>query len=324
MSGNSRIGKIMLAYVLYSGGLDSGLAIKLIQEQGIKVIGVHFVSPFFGNPEFCKKISREQNFKLIVKKVDKKYLKILRKPKYGFGSQMNPCLDCHIYMLKEMKKIAKNNIIVTGDVLGQRPMSQKLHDFKLIEKELKMKNKILRPLSAKLLPETVYEKNGIIDRKNLLEINGRGRKKQLNLAKKYKLKFLSPAGGCLLTDKEFSKKLKDLFEHKKRISKTDLELLKVGRHFRIGKNKIVVGRNEMENKKIEKLRKKGDFIFKVEGIGPTTLLQGRKNKESIKLAAELTLFYSDEEDSPVRYGKNPNKKIRIKKPEREEIEKFRI
>ena len=186
MSGNSRIGKIMLAYVLYSGGLDSGLAIKLIQEQGIKVVGVHFVSPFFGNPDFCKKISREQNFKLIVKKVDKKYLNIIRKPKYGYGSEMNPCLDCHIYMLKETKKLAKDQIMVTGEVLGQRPKSQKFSDFKIIEKETKLENRILRPLSAKLLQETIYEKKGIIDREKLLGIKGRSRGKQLELAKKYK------------------------------------------------------------------------------------------------------------------------------------------
>jgi len=314
----------MLAYVLYSGGLDSGLAIKLIQEQGIKVIGVHFVSPFFGNPEFCKKISREQNFKLIVKKVDKKYLNIIRKPKYGYGSEMNPCLDCHIYMLKETKKLAKDQIIVTGEVLGQRPKSQKFSDFKIIEKETKLENRILRPLSAKLLQETIYEKKGIIDREKLLGIKGRSRGKQLELAKKYKLKFLSPAGGCLLADKEFAKKLKDLFYHKKRISEKDLELLKVGRHFRIGKSKIIVGRNEEENEIIKKLRKKGDFVFEVEGIGPTTLLQGKKNKASIKLAAELTLFYSDEEKAIVKYGKNFEKKIKVEKPKKMEIEKFRV
>jgi tRNA U34 2-thiouridine synthase MnmA/TrmU len=314
----------MLAYILYSGGLDSILAVKLIQEQDIKVVGVHFVSPFFGNPVFCKEVAREQNFKLIIKKVDKKYLNILRKPKYGYGSAVNPCLDCHLYMLKEIKKIAKKNIIVTGEVLGQRPMSQKSKDLRLMEKELKLENKILRPLSAKLLPETVYEKKGIIDREKLLGISGRSRRKQLKLAKKHNLKFLTPAGGCLLADKEFGKKLKDLFEHKKRICEEDLELLKIGRHFRIGENKIIVGRNEKENKEIIKLKQKEDFIFEVEGTGPTTLLQGKKNKEAIKLAAELTLFYSDEENASVKCGKNLEKEIKVEKPERERVEKFRV
>ena len=314
----------MLAYVLYSGGLDSVLAIKLLQEQGIKVVGVHFVSPFFGNLDFCKKVAKEQKFKLIIKKVGKNYLDILRKPKYGYGSAMNPCLDCHLYMLKEVKKIAKGGIIVTGEVLGQRPMSQKLRDLKLMEEELKLENKILRPLSAKLLPETIYEKKEIVDRKKLLEIRGRGRRKQLELAGKYKLKFLTPAGGCLLADKEFSKKLKDLFENKKRISENDLELLKVGRHFRIGKNKIIVGRNEKENEKIKKLREKEDFIFEVEGIGPTTLLQGKKNKAAVKLTAELTLSYSDEEDVLVRYGEKLERKIKVNKIEKEQFEIFKI
>ncbi len=310
----------MLAYVLYSGGLDSILAIKLLQEQGIKVVGVHFVSPFFGSPDFCKEVAKEQNFKLIVKKVGKEYLNILRKPKYGYGSAMNPCLDCHLYMLREAKKIAKNNIIATGEVVGQRPKSQKFKDLKFLEKEAKLENKILRPLSAKEFPKTVYE----VDREKLLGIRGRSRRKQLKLAKGYKLKFLTPAGGCLLADREFAKKLKDLFEHKKRISLEDLELLKVGRHFRIGKNKIVVGRNEKENNKIIKLKQKEDFIFEVEGIGPTTLLQGRKTKKGIKLAAELTLFYSDEKNVIVKYGKNLEKIKKVEKPKREEVERFRV
>ncbi len=363
----------MLAYVLYSGGLDSGLAIRLLQEQNIKVVAVHFVSPFFGNPEFCRLIAKEQKFKLIIKKIDRKYLNILRNPKYGYGSGLNPCLDCHLYMFKELKKISGKNtrfqgkrclvckanegIIVTGDVLGQRPKSQKLNDLRLIEKEAKLENRILRPLSAKLLPETEYEKKGIINREKLLGIKGRSRKKQLELAKKYNLKFLTPAGGCLLADKEFAKKLKDLFEHKKIISEKDFELLKVGRHFRISENKIVVGRNEKENRKITELKGRGDFIFEVKGIGPTTLLQGKKNKEAIKLAAKLTLVYSDEEKAVVKYGKNLEKtlvcfangasfqsfakangasfskgkrmskktnEIKVGKPKRKDIEKFRV
>ncbi|MCK4428982.1 MAG: hypothetical protein KAU95_01295 [Candidatus Aenigmarchaeota archaeon] len=314
----------MLAYVLYSGGLDSILAIKLLQEQNIKVIGVHFVSPFFGDPEFCKKVAKEENFELIIKKVGRAYLNMLKNPKHGYGSAMNPCLDCHLHMLKEFKKIGRGDILVTGEVVGQRPMSQKSEDFKIIEEELKLKNKILRPLSAKLLPETRYEKKGFVNREKLLGIKGRGRWKQLELAKKYKLNFLAPAGGCILADKEFAKKLKDLFEHKKIISDNELELLKVGRHFRISENKIIVGRNEKENNKIIKLKNSLDFIFEVEGIGPITLLQGTKNKAAIKLAAELTLLYSDEEDAVVKYGKNLEKTLKVEKLKREDIEKFKM
>jgi len=314
----------MIAYVLYSGGLDSIIAIKLLQEQNIKIVAVHFTSPFFENEKFCRETAKEQGFKLIVKKLDRKYLNMIKNPTHGYGSAINPCLDCHMYMLNEIKKIAKEEMIVTGEVMGQRPFSQKPRDLQLIEKEAKLKSKILRPLSAKLLPETIYEKKGLVNREKLLDISGRGRKRQLEFAKKYKLKYLTPAGGCLLADKEFAKKLKDLFKHKKRISDLDLDLLKLGRHFRISENKIIVGRNENENKKITELKNKGDFIFEVEGIGPTTLLQGKKTREAIKLAAELTLSYSKEKDVIVNYGKKLEKTIKVKKIGRKEIEKFKI
>ncbi|RLJ00205.1 MAG: DUF814 domain-containing protein [Candidatus Aenigmatarchaeota archaeon] len=314
----------MIAYVLYSGGLDSVIAIKLLQEQNIKIVAVHFISPFFENEKFCRETAKEQGFKLIVKKLDRKYLKMIKNPSHGYGSAINPCLDCHLHMLNEIKKIAKGEIIVTGEVMGQRPFSQKSRDLQLIEKEAKLKNKILRPLSAKLLPETIYEKKGIVNREKFLGISGRGRKRQLEFAKKYKLNYLTPAGGCLLADQVFAKKLTDLFKHKKIISDLDLKLLKFGRHFRISENKIIVGRNEKENFKLTELKDKGDFIFEVEGIGPTTLLHGKKIKEAIKLAAELTLSYSNEKDVVVNYGKKLEKKITVKKIKREDLELYRI
>ncbi|MCK4730494.1 MAG: DUF814 domain-containing protein [Candidatus Aenigmarchaeota archaeon] len=314
----------MIAYVLYSGGLDSVIAIKLLQEQNIEIIAVHFTSPFFKNEKFCRETAKEQGFKLIIKKLGKPYLKMIQNPKYGYGSAINPCLDCHMHMLNEIKKIAKGGIIVTGEVMGQRPFSQKSRDLQLIEKEAKLKNKILRPLSAKLLPETIYEKKGIVNREKLLGISGRGRRIQLEFAKKYKLKHLTPAGGCLLADQEFAKKLTDLFKHKKIISDLDLNLLRFGRHFRISENKIIVGRNEKENLKLTELKDQGDFIFEVEGIGPTTLLRGKKTKDAIKLAAELTLSYSNEKDVVVNYGKKLEKEITVKKIKREELESYKI
>ncbi len=314
----------MIAYVLYSGGLDSVIAIKLLQEQNIKVVAVHFTSPFFENEKFCEETAKEQGFRLIVKKLDRKYLNMIKNPLHGYGSAINPCLDCHMHMLNEIKKIAKGGMIITGEVMRQRPFSQKSGDLQLIEKESKLKNKILRPLSAKLLPETIYEKKGIVKREKLLGISGRGRKIQLEFAKKHKLKHLAPAGGCLLADQEFAKKLTDLFKHKKIISDSDLTLLKFGRHFRLSENKIIVGRNENENNKITELKNKGDFIFEVEGMGPTTLLRGKKTKESIKLAAELTLSYSNENDVVVNYGKKQENKIRVKKIKRVELECFKV
>jgi len=314
----------MKAYVLYSGGLDSILAIKLMQEQKIPVVAVHFITPFFDRSDFCKKVAKEQGFRLVVKDLGSPYLKMLRKPKHGYGSSLNPCIDCHIFMLKTLKKMAKGGFIITGEVLDQRPMSQKKNDLALIEKETGLKGKILRPLSAKLLPETQIEKKKIVDRNKFFGISGRQRDIQLMLAKKYNVKYLTPAGGCLLTEKEYSNKLKDLLKHSKNPSKTDLMLLKKGRHFRIGANKIIVGRREEENYELEKLRPSSAWLFKADGIGPITLLMGKKTKEAIEWAAKITLRYSDEVDKDVLYGKKYEKRIRVEKPKPEEIEKFRI
>ena len=177
---------------------------------------------------------------------------MLRNPKYGYGKNMNPCIDCKIFMIKKAKKYAKEigaDFIFTGEVLGERPKSQHYPALRIIEEESGLKGKLLRPLSAKLLPETEAEKKGLVNRAKLLSIQGRSRKPQFQLAKEYGITcYPSPAGGCLLTCEEYSKKLRDLLAHKKRVSMADVALLRVGRHFRLGKNKIIVGRNEAENK----------------------------------------------------------------------------
>jgi tRNA-uridine 2-sulfurtransferase len=312
------------AFVLYSGGLDSILAVKLMQDQKIPVVAVHFITPFFDRSDFCRKVAKKQGFKLVVLDLGKDYIKMLRKPKHGYGSALNPCIDCHSFMLKTLKKMAKGGFIVTGEVVGQRPMSQKKNDLDLIEKEVHLKGKILRPLSAKILSETAVEKKGIVDRSKFFGISGRSRDIQFKLAKKYDVEHLTPAGGCLLAEKEYSNKLKDLLAHKKTPTKLDFKLLKKGRHFRLGENKIVVGRREEENYELEKLKGKSDYVFKADGIGPITLLLGKKTKEAIELAAKITLRYSDEVDKEVLYGKKFEKRINVEKPSPEEIEKFRI
>src|SRR3989304_5913858 len=167
--------------------------------------------------------------------------------------------------------------------------------MKTIEEEAGLKGRILRPLSARLLPETEAEKKGLVDRAKLLKIRGRSRKPQIKLAAEFNIKdYPCPAGGCLLTDKEFANKLRDLFGHRKRCSLADVLLLKVGRHFRFGENKIIVGRNEAENKILLAKKTRNDFSFEVPDIaGPITILQGSKTKRAVKLAAALTAFYSD-------------------------------
>lgn len=221
-------------------------------------------------------------------------------PKFGYGSAMNPCIDCRIFIINHTKKFLKpKDFIVTGEVLNERPMSQNYKALTLIEKETKLEGKILRPLSAKLLPETIPEKTGLVDREKLLGISGRSRKKQIELAKYYKISYPSPAGGCLLCDKVFSERLKDLFKRKKieSIEPRDIALLRIGRHFFFSEYKIIVGRNHEENLQLEKLRKKKEKLFKFKSLpGPTVLLQGKINKESIEKAKEFLLNYSKYKD----------------------------
>ncbi len=326
----------MKAIALLSGGLDSILAVKLISEQGINVVGLNFVSTFYSREQKSKTHAYRfaKKFKIPLKVIDvgKEYLIVLKKPKHGYGAGINPCIDCKIFMLKKAKQYAKRigaKFIFTGEVLGERPMSQHRRALEIIEKEAGLKGKLLRPLSAKLLPKTEAEKKGWIDRNKLLAIQGRSRKPQIALAKKYGIKdYPWPAGGCLLTSKEFANKVRDLFSHKKRVSLKDIELLKVGRHFRLEKNKIIVGRNKEENEKLIRLKNKTDYVFEVPDVGsPITVLQGKKTRKALRLAAKLTATYSDAKEDKVLvgYGRTkPLKEISIKQTSKQEANKFRV
>lgn len=328
-------GKRTKAVALLSGGLDSTLAVKLVLDQGIDVEAVNFVSPFC----LCRKggcgaleVAKNLNIPLKTITVGEEYLRIVRKPQFGYGKNMNPCIDCRIFMLKKAKKYAEEigaSFIFTGEVLGQRPMSQHRKTLGIIEKEAGLKGKILRPLSAKLLPPTEVEKKGLVSRETLLGIEGRSRKKQIRLAQELKVtEYSCPGGGCLLTYREFTSKLKDLFEHKKRISLKDVRLLKVGRHFRFGKNKIIVGRNEAENRLLLQMKMTNDYCFEAQDTGsPITLLQGPKTRIAIKRAAELTVYYSDRKQSVVlvKFGKGElDKSLRTPILSREKVEELRI
>lgn len=324
---------------LLSGGLDSRLAVKLMLEQGVEVEVIHFKLPFEGCcfPDCAFKFSQLELIPLHMVDVTKgrlfmEYIRLIRKPKYGYGSGMNPCVDCRIFMLNVAKKIAKKigaKFIFTGEVLNERPMSQTYKALKIIEREVGLEGKILRPLSARLLPKTEVEKEGLVDRSKLLAIRGRRRRRQLDLAEKFKLRnFPTPSGGCILCEKEFAAKLRDLLEHKKNIKPKDVELLKVGRHFRFNKSKIIVGRNEKENKMLIKLKQKTDYVFEVPGFGsPITILQGEKSRRAIRVAAKLTARYSDckEEKVIVKYGKRkPTRSISVIPAKQKEVERWRI
>lgn len=324
------------AISLLSGGLDSILATKLIQNQGIEVIAFNVKTPF-GIPKKDGVSEAEAAIKqlkvpLKVLPVEKDYIHMLRNPKHGYGKNMNPCIDCKIFILKQAAKYAKEigaDFLFTGEVLGERPMSQHGPALKLIEEEAGLKGKLLRPLSAKLLQETVAERKGLVDRSKLMAISGRSRKPQFQLAKEFGITvYPSPAGGCLLTCEEYSKKLRDLFEHKKLVSGADAVLLRVGRHFRLGENKIIVGRNEAENKFLMSRKTKGEFYFELPNIvGPVTILQGSKTKKAIEIAAGLTAFYSDAKVDRVKvdYGKESlDKSLIVAIPDRADVDKLRV
>lgn len=305
------------ALALLSGGLDSSLAVKLIQEQGIEVEGVSFTSPFFG-PENAKEAAEELGIKLYIRDVSSEILEIVKNPRYGYGKNMNPCIDCHILMAQKAKEEmleVKASFIISGEVVGQRPRSQNKQILEAIAKRADVQGKLLRPLSAKLLPITDPEKRGSINREKLLALSGKSRKPQLGLAKRYNLKkYSTPAGGCLLTDSIFSRRLNDLLEHNE-YTLDNILLLKLGRHFRPSTgSKIVIGRNKEENKRLKSLTKEGDTSFNVTGHkGPLAIVRGKLDEKTLEEAASLCARYSDGKEFPkvkVGYRRLPDGKIK--------------
>ncbi len=291
------------AVALISGGLDSVLAAKVIMEQGFEVIGLYFTSAFsksYGNEHqtHAAKVAQAVGIELRVMDMGQDYIDLVRKPVHGYGKNVNPCIDCKIFMLKHARIIMKelnSPFVVTGEVLGQRPMSQRRDTFHVIERDADMRGMIMRPLSATLLPPTKAELDGVIKRENLLGISGRSRTVQLQLAERYGVRgYSTPAGGCLLTDKNFSAKLRDLFEEKQTIVSTDIRLLTVGRHFRIDQgHKIVLGRNNGENKILVGLAPQGYHLFTPHGFpGPVALLSGTPTQDIKQTIGRLIITYS--------------------------------
>ena len=290
------------AVALLSGGLDSTLAMKMILDQGFEVTAVNLVTPFCtcnrkGRCE-ARYMSDKFNVPIKVFNADQEYLDLVRNPTFGYGKNMNPCLDCRVYLFKKAKQVMEEigaDFIFTGEVLGQRPMSQRAEAMRLVEREAGLEGKVLRPLSAHLLKETPMEEN-TVNRKELGSISGRSRKKQMELARSYGiLDYACPAGGCMLTDAQFAKRLRDLFVHSQEATLKDIPLLKVGRHFRLPSGaKIIVGRNEEENKRILSLSGDNDLIFEMIDIpGPVSLMRGKDHENDRQIGASLTVRYSD-------------------------------
>jgi len=312
------------AILLFSTGLDSFLAYKMLRRLGIEVIALVIKTPFNKiNEEILKEIEKEA--KVIVHEAKEDYLEIIKNPKFGYGKQMNPCIDCKIYMYKIAKKYLEEenaDFIATGEVLNQRKFSQTLDKLKLIEKEAKVEGLVLRPLSAKLLPETIAEKKGLIKRENLLDIKGRSRKKQLQLIKELKIeKFPKPSAGCLLTDPSFSKRLRDLINFNPNFNLEDVELLKIGRHFRINRSKLILGRNEEENKKLEKYEKY--TLLKPKSKGPVGIFIGEE--KDLEIAIQILTSYCKDEKTIVEIIRNKNvKEVEVVKKDKSIYKSFII
>ena len=304
------------AIALISGGLDSVLAARVVIEQGFTVMGLYCSSAFsksFGNEEAtpAARVANSIGIELRVLDMGQDYIDMIRNPKNGYGRHINPCIDCKIFMLTKAKEIMREQealFIITGEVLGQRPMSQRRDTLHLIERDAGLKGMVLRPLSAKHLPPTVAEEEGSVDRGKLLDISGRSRNVQLHLAGQYGITgFSAPAGGCLLTEEYFAEKLRDLFTHSPSVTPADIQLLTVGRHFRLESGKkAILGRDNRENTTILSLEGPGFHLFLPHDFpGPVAIITGKPSDAEKHAVGGLMLKFSKEipgRTRTIRYG----------------------
>lgn len=323
------------ALAMLSGGLDSILAAKLIKDQGIEVIGITYKSYFF-NEENARRMVKQIDIPLEVIDFSEEHFELVKNPKHGYGKNMNPCIDCHAMMMRysgELLKRFEADFIITGEVINQRPMSQNAGALNTVKKESGFSDKILRPLCAKLLPPTEMEESGMVDREKLMNINGRSRKVQIELAEKWNIKdYPSPAGGCKLTEPGYSKRLRDLLDNNDEVTPRDMELLRHGRRFRISRNTIVVSaRTKDEGDLIKPILNSSDTGFIVDKYtGSMVALIGEATEEGIKIAASIAARYSkgkDEEKVAVRYGnvsKSYNSMIMVTPATDKELEQYMI
>jgi tRNA U34 2-thiouridine synthase MnmA/TrmU len=296
------------ALALVSGGLDSSLAVAVCRELGIEVVGLYFENVFHagsrGDASFAARSAQALGIEMVVRDSSPMLMQAVRNPKFGYGRHLNPCMDCREHMMKVARSLLDElgaSFIVSGEVLGQRPMSQRRDAMKRIEREAGVEGLVLRPLSARVLPESVPEREGWVDREKLLAIRGRSRRPQYELAEKLGVTvFSSPAGGCLLTDPGFSARLQDLLDHCPDFDENDAELLKSGRHFRLSPEcRAAVGRDQEDNSRIEALARTADVVVEVAaGHSPTTLVRGRVDEDALRTAAALTVRYSKSRRDP--------------------------
>ena len=321
------------ALAMMSGGLDSTLAAKLIKDQGIEVIGICFKSYFFGEKNALR-MTKQIDIPLEVIDFSKEHFEMVKNPEHGRGKNMNPCIDCHAMMMKYSGELLKRfdaDFIITGEVLGQRPMSQNKQALITVKKISGYSDKILRPLCAKNLEPTEMEKNGLVDREKLLNISGRSRKVQMELAEKWNIKdYPSPAGGCKLTEPNYSIRLKKALDIDENVSPKTLKLLSFGRHFLTPDNTtIIISRTGDEGEIIKKIIDQNDTVFIPSShMGAMAIIEGDTSKENEELACRLVSRYSKGKDEPyvtVKFGKFGTKfknELTVKPADEELIAKY--
>ena len=309
------------AVALVSGGLDSMLAVRVIQEQGIHVEGINFFTGFCveGHTHAIRKKDRDKpkrnnalwaaeqlGIKLHIVDIIEEYKDVVISPKHGYGANLNPCLDCKVFMVRKAREWMEQHgfdFIITGEVVGQRPMSQRKDTMPVVQIESGVEDRLLRPLSAKNLPETLPEREGWVEREELHDFSGRSRKPQLALAKSFGFRdWATPAGGCcFLTDAHYSSRLADLWQSRgsRDYEMDDIMLLKVGRHLRPRPNfKLIIGREEGENRFMEGYRKRFVHLVPVSHTGPLVLVDGELQEGDLELAARLAARFSQGRDAP--------------------------
>jgi tRNA-specific 2-thiouridylase len=318
---------------LISGGLDSTLAVKVLQDQNIEIIGISFVTPFF-NSKKAEKSTEFLGIELRILNITDIHLKMVQSPKYGYGKGMNPCIDCHALMFHEAGKVMESegaDFLFSGEVLGERPMSQNFQSLMKVAKESGYEDVIIRPLSAKLLPKTLPEREGKVDRERLLDISGRSRKPQIELAEYYGMTgYAQPAGGCLLTDAGYSKRLKELMDNNPSFDLRDIELLIIGRQFRLSTGeKVIVGRDKNNNEKLMLLKSDDDVIIDITDYpSPITMIPHGGSQEAIEMAASICISHSDapknEKIQVVYYYGGDAQTLWVSAVSRDELDEIRI
>ena len=324
--------------LLYSGGLDSLLAGKILINEGIEVTALHFILPYFPpdlDHDMLKEsiLAKQVGLNIIHYRCGEDYIDLLKNPPHGYGKHANPCIDCKIFFIRkaaEMMIQTGADFVATGEVVGQRPMSQFKNTLNHIENST-LKGRLLRPLSAKLLNPTIPEIEGIINRENLYDISGRGRSRQIELAGLLGIEdFSSPGGGCLFTDKFIAARIFDLKKNDADFNQSDLYLLKIGRHLRINPSlKIIVSKSETDSIDLEKYENYSDYFFKPDFSGPSVFVKGKLNEEDITLINSIMCRYGkpSPEGNLIRIYNNGNlfKEINTVDPIKDrELEKYRI